>query len=163
MRASPSCDIDLGRAPRWRLAVAVLAATSLACIVAWGFQAPATVSGAAWLALLGVGSIVVALAATLAWPVSGRLAWDGACWRLTAGRSGRAGPQTATGELTVATDLGFFMLLRFVADRDSGGGVRWLAVERRGREHHWHALRCAVYSPPPRRDLPAGAGRPAAE
>ena len=45
---------------------------------------------------------------------------------------------------------GAFMLL--VLTRLHGSNRlarRWLPVQRRGLEADWHALRCAVYSPPP--------------
>jgi len=31
----------------------------------------------------------------------------------------------------------------------SDAAVTWLPVQRRGLQAHWHALRCAVYSPRP--------------
>ena len=51
--------------------------------------------------------------------------------------------------MTVAIDLGSFLLLSLVgADAGACRSGRWLPVQRRGLELQWHALRCAVYSPP---------------
>jgi hypothetical protein len=57
----------------------------------------------------------------------------------------------------VAIDLGGWLLLRFYAEpvrRAAGDAMRrgrtpaWIAVQRRGLEADWHAIRCTVYSPP---------------
>jgi hypothetical protein len=86
-----------------------------------------------------------------------RLRWDGQCWFY--GAASADGPELAPTELTVAVDLGGWMLLRLQAD---GGASRWsrtlwLPAQRRGHETHWHALRCAVYSPRPAPGGPSAA------
>jgi hypothetical protein len=84
-----------------------------------------------------VALTMLALAVSL-WRVPAQsLRWDGQVWRLDA----------VPGELTVAVDIGPWMLLRFTPG--AGSRTRWLPVQRRGLEAQWHALRCAVYAPRP--------------
>jgi hypothetical protein len=62
------------------------------------------------------------------------------------------------GRMSVALDFGPCMLLRFDPAGSTLGRRRaWLAVDRRSTGAGWHALRGAVYSPPPIPvpDLPA--------
>ena len=70
---------------------------------------------------------------------AGVLACSDGAWSFTTD-SGALRP----GTLEVAIDLGSFLLLRL----RGGRGAVWLPVQRRGLEREWHALRCAVYSPP---------------
>jgi hypothetical protein len=129
----------------WRAAVAVIAASAIAAVVAWALatldaQTPATVLvvvGAA--ALLGLAT--TALALSLARVEAGLLACRDGVWSFAADAGTiRSGP------LVVAIDLGGFLLLRLADGRRLGS---WLPVQRLGLEREWHALRCAVYSPPP--------------
>lgn len=161
MRASPPCEISLGRAPVWRLAIAAVTLTALASLAAWAALAPQGASTVVRLALALGGVAIVGLAMMLARVDSGRLVWDGARWNLATSRAGRS--VTAIGDLAVAIDLGSFLLLRLVAESGSRPAVRWLAVERLGREHVWHAFRCAVYSPRPAAGPAVGAGLRATE
>jgi len=108
---------------------------------------------AAW---IGALLAVPALAASLMRVPAVTLRWDGQQWwlaRLT--RSSRAAAaaqiEAVAGEVEVALDFGAWMLLRFrpASGVHREGSARWLPVQRRGLESHWHALRCAVYSPRP--------------
>ncbi len=76
------------------------------------------------------------------WPRPFVLRRDADQWQLVQGSKGPA----MAGEVQIALDFGAWLLLRFVPDT-AGGRSRWLAVQRRGLEPHWHALRCAVYAP----------------
>ena len=75
------------------------------------------------------------------------LHWNGQDWALTRKPSASASP--VTGALTVAIDLGPWMLLRFrAAKAPRWAGPQWLPIQRRGLESQWHALRCALFSSP---------------
>ena len=90
------------------------------------------------LVLIAVGALAVSACAVSLWHVPAQsLRWDGRAWQLDA----------AAGELSVAIDLGPWMLLRFKPERRARAS--WLPVQRAGLETQWHALRCAVYSPRP--------------
>ena len=90
------------------------------------------------LVLIAVGALAVSACAVSLWHVPAQsLRWDGRAWQLDA----------AAGELSVAIDLGPWMLLCFMPE--GRGRCSWLPIQRRGLEAHWHALRCAVYSPRP--------------
>lgn len=54
--------------------------------------------------------------------------------------------QTRTGQLDCLADLGHWMLLRH---RGPGLHTTWLPLSRRDHAAHWHALRCALFSPGP--------------
>ncbi len=59
------------------------------------------------------------------------------------------GPGSGELAVAVAVDLGSFLLLTLAGTGDGERrSRRWLPVQRRGLENDWHALRCAVYSPP---------------
>jgi hypothetical protein len=61
----------------------------------------------------------------------------------------------------VALDVGAWMLLKFRADEaPPAAGRRWIPVHRRSAGVHWHALRCAVYSPRPAPGEPPAAASP---
>lgn len=148
MRASPPIEVALNRFGVWRGALFVLVCATTSVIAAWIVlsreqQHVMVVIAAAVAAMAGV-AMVAATASTE--PVD--LRWDGARWQLTPRDPGSGEP--AIGHLTVAIDLGFWMLLRFVADVPEGRRrVTWLPVQRRGLEAQWHGLRCAVFSPQP--------------
>ena len=155
MRASPAFQCVLSRFGVWRAAIAVLASAGVAVLVAWlaTRSEPAPPLGlAAW---IGAMLAVPALAASLMRVPAVTLHWDGQQWWLARlARSSRAAAaaqiDAVSGEMDVALDFGGWMLLRFrpmpAARR---GSPQWLPVQRSGLEAHWHALRCAVYSPRP--------------
>jgi hypothetical protein len=129
----------------WRGAVWVLATFGVAAMAAWlilresQFTSPTSIAAA-----LGV-VLLVALGASLARTPTVDLRWDGRMWHL-----GPASGEPVSGDLSVAIDLGPWMLLRFSpAAPEARARTTWLPAQRRGLEYQWHALRCAVYSPRP--------------
>jgi hypothetical protein len=77
------------------------------------------------------------------------LRWDRQQWWVASG----AGPEQA-GELSLAIDLGGWLLLRFqpepsVRDRRARRRPEWIALQRRGLEADWHVLRCTIYASRP--------------
>ncbi len=142
MRAAPAFQVSLHRFGVWRGAVGVLATLAIGAIAAWLITHEQPIAMGVWgLAALSLAAIAALLASTARTPPLD-LRWDGRAWHL-----GSAIDAPAPGELSVAIDLGPWMLLRFApAGR---GRVRWLPVQRLGIESQWHALRCAVYSPHP--------------
>jgi len=154
MRASPAFQFVLSRFGVWRCGVAVLTGLAVAALSAWlaTRSEPLPPSGlAAWVvALFGV----VMLGGSLLRVPPAALHWDGRQWwlaRMASGRDAAAAVDAMPGDIEVALDLGGWMLLRFTAQSrpPSGPQSMWLPVQRRGLEAHWHALRCAVYSPRP--------------
>jgi hypothetical protein len=147
MSKSSSCVVTLRRFGVWRGAVTAVAGAALAALVLWttASLAAARAETAPWILAtafaLGLGAIVVAL--SLVRVEGGVLAYRDGRWTFAPDRS-PSHPLAA--ELAVALDLGSFLLLTL-----AGPAVlrrRWLPVQRRGLERDWHALRCAVYSPP---------------
>lgn len=148
MRQAPPVGVTCCGRGGWRVAGTVLAGAAAAALIGWasawgGLQAPAQ-AGAALVA----ASVAMVLAWRLGRSLPVRLQWDGAAWRMG----------DTEGRLTVALDLGPWLLLRFDA---LSGPVRWLPVGAVDAGSSWHGLRCAVYAPPPSASAPAadaGAG-----
>jgi hypothetical protein len=146
MKTSPVFEIELRHFGVWRVGVAVLVLLACASLAAW-YALRVSDAAAAW---LGAGAAcLVAAASTLGRaPRTQRLRWDGQAWRL--GRVDAVSRDGALTEVSVAVDLGAWMLL---CTRPAGARRwhldAWLPAQRRGHEAHWHALRCAVYSPRP--------------
>ena len=162
MRTAPALQVALTRFGIWRAAVSVLTLLGMLTVTGWltgqeGLGAAAKGAAMAVVAALlwGIGLSLMRLPAR-------RLAWDGQCWTL--GEMGAGGTASVTGDISVAIDLGPWMLLRF----RPGAALAWwqsmqstwLPVQRRGIEPQWHALRCAVYSPRAA-DMAAAADGPA--
>jgi hypothetical protein len=144
MRDSQVFAVRLHRFEVWRSAVAAVAVAAIAASLAWAF---ATAASHAEHSIVVVASIAAALmAATIGAAVSladvpaGVLSFRDDEWRFTADAGA-----SRSGRLRVAIDCGSFLLLRL--EQPAHRNV-WLPVQRRGLEHEWHALRCAVYSPP---------------
>jgi hypothetical protein len=99
-------------------------------------------------------ALVVAAAGLMRQPAAD-LRWDTRCWHL---RRPSPGSGAATpGNLTIALDLGIWMLLRFNPDPAfRPRRTTWLPVQRHGVEADWHALRCAVYCARPALGIDAG-------
>jgi hypothetical protein len=158
MRAAPAFQISLHRFGVWRCGVLLIATLGAAALAAWVFaRAPtfelapamlATAAGAGWIWL--VASLIRVPAVSLR--------WDGSSWHL--GASGETGSASPPGELTVAIDLGAWMLLRFepaLAPSSQRARPVWIPAQRRGVEAQWHGLRCAVYGARPATDADADA------
>lgn len=146
MHGSPPCAITVDRFGAWRAAVGAVALAALASLAAWLLGSPLGQSPWARAGVAAAAVGIFALAASLWRLPAVRLRWDGQEWSVAPA----AGTVPAIpGRLDVAVDLGSFLLLRFVPLGRSGpGAARWIPVGRAGLEREWHALRCAVYSPP---------------
>jgi hypothetical protein len=151
MRECPSCVVELRRFGVWRSAVALVAAAAIAAIAAWAGVALANRSSdAAAIAAIqtALAGLSMWLAASLARVDGGTLAGVEGYWTFAYRRRGV--DRVEAGALTVALDLGSFLLLTLTrSDGSRRLARRWLPVQRRGLETDSHALRCAVYSPPP--------------
>ncbi|HKX43433.1 MAG TPA: hypothetical protein VJO99_19900 [Burkholderiaceae bacterium] len=149
----------------WRCGVGALAALAITALLAWlGTRAEPLppLELAAWAgALFGVAM----LGGSLMRMPAVALRWDGRQWwlaRVSPSRGAAAEVDAMPGDIEVALDLGGWMLLRFRPQPALSPRPRyrprwpighaqstWLPVQRLGLEAHWHALRCAVYSPRP--------------
>lgn len=144
MRESANFEVRLRRFEVWRWAVAVIALAALATLLTWAWLTVAWRGGDG--AALTLAAVTVLTIATIAAALSlvrvtaGVLSCRDGHWSF----SPEARP-SRSGSLSVAIDCGSFLLLRI--DSDSGAHL-WLPVQRLGIEREWHALRCAVYSPP---------------
>src|SRR3954454_42547 len=144
MRESVNFEVQLRRFEIWRSAVAAVALTAVATLLTWAWATLASRErddvALALLAATALALATIAAAMSLARAPAGVLPCRDGRWSF----SSDAG-SSRSGALTVALDWGSFLLLRI----DSGGRAHlWLPVQRRGIERQWHALRCAVYSPP---------------
>jgi hypothetical protein len=143
MRESVFLEMRLHRFDVWRVAIGVVTVVTLAALGGWtlAMVRASDGNGVAWVAsataVLAVAT--VAIARSLMRVAGGVLACSDGAWSFTTD-SGALRP----GTLEVAIDLGSFLLLRL----PGGRGRVWLPVQRLGLEREWHALRCAVYSPP---------------
>jgi hypothetical protein len=165
MRERLSCVVELRRFGVWRCAVTVVAAAAIAAMAAWGGRALATGSnGSVLIATIAAPTAALSalLAASLMRVEPGTLAWADGCWTFTC--RPRGVDRIESGTLAVAIDLGSFLLLTLTrSDASRWSSRRWLPVQRRGLEPAGHALRCAVYSPPPVAPEAAAANQPLTE
>jgi hypothetical protein len=148
MRAFAPAQFTLTRFGVWRGAVGALSTLVALAVGSWlvSQQAWERVGWLPCVVLAFVGSIWLLALQPRPAPLS--LRWDAQRWHL--GPAASVGHEPRVGELRVAIDLGPWMLLRFTPDAGATGAApTWLPVQRRGLEPHWHALRCAVYSPRP--------------
>ena len=178
MRAIAACQFILSRFEAWRWAVALFTGCVVVGLTLWFTIRPVALPWWAAVALGIVGLASLALCESLLRTPAVSLRWDGQDWHL--GLASSAGHEPTAGALSVALDLGDWMLLRFCAHEEThgrpkvphpprgaddvcrrpggalkpcrGSRVTWLPVQRRGMEPHWHGLRCAVYSPRPALD-----------
>ena len=150
MRESVFFELRLRRFGVWQVAVAVVGTAALSATAAWAWATwdsqPA--SGQALVAAIAVGLSLATLGLALALGrvEAGLLTCRDGVWAFTTDKGGRR-----SGALEVAIDLGAFLLLRIADGRRTRA---WLPIQRRGLEADWHALRCAVYSPPPHAAAP---------
>ena len=124
--------------------VAAVALAAVAAVLAWTVATAASRGEDGIAVVVAIAALLtaatVALAISLARVGAGTLSCRDGEWSFAAdGGPSRSGP------LTVAIDWGSFLLLRL---EPRPHGHVWLPVQRRGLERDWHALRCAVYSPP---------------
>ena len=154
MRAAPACQVSLRRFGVWRGAVLLVAGAGIAVIAAWLLTRESVPT--AWILIPSAigAAILLANGLALAKMPAANLRWDGRAWHL-----GAPAGDPVTGDLDVAIDLGPWMLLRFSPTTPAHRSrVVWLPVQRSALASQWHALRCAVYSPPqaPADDAPGG-------
>ena len=149
MRAAPAFQVTVDRFGSWRLTHLVMASLTTAVLSAWflGRHEPVALAGVAAAAVVWLAFAASSLRRLA--PFS--LRWDTQRWHL----GSRCGADRGTdgmlpGQLVVALDLGGWMLLKFVPEPGTPRtGTVWLALQRRGLESRWHALRCAVYGARP--------------
>ena len=151
MRAIAACQFTLSRFEAWRWAVVTLMGVVMLALLSWLIDRPEALHRSVAAGLGLVALIALALGASLLRNPAFSLRWDGQAWYA---RPAASAGQEVCGGLSVSVDLGPWMLLRFQADGvGRWAGVIWLPVQRTGLEAQWHALRCAVYSPRPARDV----------
>jgi hypothetical protein len=145
MGETVSVEVSVARFGIWRTAVAVVAAIALACLGAWSVAMLGSVSPEriAWVGAAGalLAGATLVIAGSLMHVRAGALSRHDGQWRFAP-----IGGVPRVGALVVALDLGSFLLLRLDEPRHR---PIWLPMQRRGLERELHALRCAVYSPPP--------------
>ena len=150
MRESVFFELRLSRFGVWRVAVWLVAGAAIAAVAAWAValfdSQPESGRALVMAVAVGLALATIGLALSLARVEGGLLTCSDGVWTFVTDNGARS-----TGTLEVAMDLGAFLLLRLVERRRT---LAWLPTQRRGVESQWHALRCAVYSPPP---LAAGA------
>ena len=139
MRGAPPVEIWVRRQGPWRAFVVALVAATAVSIGLWLASAESGIAAKAILAVSTLAASVAALSTTAPFDLS--LRWSGSSWTLSQGAAPPSEP--VAGTLTVALDLGSWMLLRFV----DGTRTTWIPVQRGRVEGDWHALRCAVHAP----------------
>ena len=143
MRESVFFELRLRRFGVWQGAVWLVAGAAIAAVAAWALTMfDSEQSGRALVIAVaaGLSLATIALAVSLVLVEGGLLTRSEGVWTFLSDTGARR-----TGTLEVSMDLGAFMLLRLVERQRT---IAWLPVQRRGVETQWHALRCAVYSPP---------------
>lgn len=157
MRNSPSFEMTVRHFGVWFAGVGLMVGLAAAALATWWVASPVTAPALASAAAFAVVCIVAAVSAAREVRPT-RLRWDGRCW-FAAPAGVREGVEPVAVELGVTIDFGRWMLLRLrPAQAPRWHRAVWLPAQRRGHEAHWHALRCAVYSP-----RPAPGGPPVAE
>jgi hypothetical protein len=145
MRESVFFELRLRRFGVWRLAVWSVAGAAILAMAAWaaGMWDSQAQFGRALVAAVAGGLVLgtIAVASSVARAPAGTLTCAAGAWSYASDAGLRC-----SGKLEVAMDLGAFLLLRLVDERQRSA---WLPVQRRGLEAQWHGFRCAVYSPPP--------------
>lgn len=149
MRAAPPCTVALAQPRAERALLAFLHALAAAALAAWGALA------AEWAGVALTGAVL--LAATLGgllgltWGarplqslggVGSALHWSGRAWHLLVPSSGAVAADSALTALTVAMDLGPWLLLR--AQRSGAPEVWLVATPAAAGPGGWPALRVAL-------------------
>jgi hypothetical protein len=147
MPAPAAVSIVLGRFGVWRFGTGLLLLLASTALAAWSW------AGTAFDVRAFAAAAVACLAiAAAAWstrttgPVL--LRWDGRQWFVGPGMV--PGADSGATDVSVALDLGGWMLLRLrPTSAARWRATVWLPAQQLGHEAHWHAFRCAVYSPRP--------------
>ncbi|QPF72759.1 hypothetical protein G8A07_07310 [Roseateles sp. DAIF2] len=136
-----------------RGATALVAALGAAALLA-ALNSHSRVADAAWLpasAWWGLTLLGPPLAAGLGWRLARhaplRLRWDGRAWWL---RSPEGAADERPLRLTVAIDLGTWLLLRLHAARGPLWPPRYLALARAAHPAAWPGLRATLFTAPQR-------------
>jgi hypothetical protein len=145
MRQSVFFELRLRRFGVWQGAVWLVAGAAISAMAAWAvamFDSQPPSGRALVVAVAAVLSLAtIGLAFSLSRVEGGLLTCRDGVWVFATDTGA-----SRSGTLEVAMDLGSFLLLRLVERRRT---IVWLPVQRGGAQTQWHALRCAVYSPPP--------------
>ena len=158
MRASPPVHVQLRCFGAWRAAVLALTVSGLTVMGAWLLQREQLLSAWVVVGIVCGAPLLAWLGVSLAKVSAVDLCWDGLGWSLRSRLTANADP--VAGEVSVAIDLGAWMLLRFrPLNASRWRRPTWLPVQRRGIEPRWHALRCAVHAPRPQPVVDAAASR----
>jgi len=149
MRAAPSCTLALPDPHAERMVLSALHALAAGVLMAWAGLAvvwPPPVLAAALVLATLLGAVL-----GLTWgarPLHRRggtahaLHWSGRGWHLLPSAAGAVTPESALAGLTVAMDLGPWMLLQA---RRAGAADAWLVVRPSAAEGSaWAALRVAL-------------------
>ena len=146
MSTVSTLQVTLSNYSVWRGAVVLLASAVVAAMLAWLGQANFSVNLSVWLVAGLSVSAALALAISL-WRVPAAvLVWNGQAWQVRRLDADQA--PASDGNLEVCLDLGPWLLLRFTPHHAAGKRApRWLPVQRSAVGPHWHALRCALFSP----------------
>jgi hypothetical protein len=156
MQGPPSFTLALVPGAGWRAGVGLLAALATAAVAAWAPGAYGTLPAPLWAGLLVASGLAIAVAWHLRGLPGVHLHWDGRQWH-----GAETGRELRAGAVVVALDIGAWMLLKFRPDEaPASAGRRWVPVHRGSAGMHWHALRCAVYSPRPAPGEPPAAASP---
>ena len=148
MRAAPAIQVVVNRFGAWRAAMLALALSGTLSVVGWLVGQEGLALANQVLAMAAAMGLLLWLGLSLARVPAAELSWDGQCWTLRPTTPTHTEP--VAGEISVAVDLGPWLLLRFrPATSSRWRPPSWLPVQRVGIEPQWHALRCAVYSPRP--------------
>jgi hypothetical protein len=146
MHSAAPLQLRVNRYGLWRAAVLSLALSACAAMLAWTGALPAPVPpwAAATAAIGALASFACGVGLWRMQPLT--LRWDRERWFVA-----RDDAAEQACDLAVAIDCGGWLLLRLVpagteAVRAWRHRVLWIALQRRGLEAQWHALRCAVYA-----------------
>ena len=145
MRNALRCNFELRHFWLWRATVAVVTGVAIAAVCGWLVSGSQPRTAAVWISGLVAVAVLVGIGASLAKVEPGTLRRERGEWSFLPASSTREMPEA--GELAVAIDLGWFLLLVFT--RSAGSGRRWLPAQRLGHQRSWHQLRCAVHAPRP--------------
>ena len=142
MRRTPPVVVQVQPQPAVQAVVALIAALTIAGLVAWAASHQTRV----WPALLAIP--FSAFSAAWAWreatALPRRLRWDGQAWWLA-----EPGHDDETAvQLAVLIDLDSWMLLR------AAPGPHWLALSRAQQAPVWGALRATLFAAPQKAPAP---------
>jgi hypothetical protein len=145
MQAASAVQVTVRRFGVWNALLGMISGTTLAVAMAWLVMHHDDPLDGIGMAL--IFSLLLGLLGTIALvrrqPIV--LRWDTQHWQVN--DPSRGAVEIELLGLSVVLDLGSWMLLKLHADLPSYHlRNRWIPVQRRGMETHWHSLRCALYA-----------------